>query len=126
MSKFKVGDRVRFKCAFEEYAEGQEAVVAWANDKGELNLVGDNDMWDAECLGYNAELAPSPDPVNHPAHYQSASGIECIDAIRAALTTEEFRGYCKGNAIKYVWRERMKGGDESLGKAEWYLREAVR
>jgi hypothetical protein len=48
--------------------------------------------------------------------------VECIEAIRAALTPEEFRGYCKGNVLKYVWREQHKGGVESLRKAEWYLR----
>lgn len=60
------------------------------------------------------------DNVNNPAHYRQG-GIECIDAIRAALTDEEWRGYCKGNVTKYVWRERHKGGDESLKKAQWYL-----
>lgn len=65
--------------------------------------------------------ADEVDMVNNPPHYQSESGIECIDAIRAALTPEEFRGYCKGNAIKYVWRERNKGQDESMEKAVWYL-----
>ena len=63
------------------------------------------------------------DPINHPAHY-TQGGIECIEAIKAALTEEEFRGYCKAAAIKYVWREAHKGGDESLRKAIWYLREA--
>lgn len=47
--------------------------------------------------------------------------IECIDAIRAALTPEEFRGFCKGNVLKYVWRERHKGGAEDLHKASDYL-----
>jgi hypothetical protein len=64
--------------------------------------------------------APQPDLVNAPPHYRQG-GIECIDAIRAALTNEEFRGYCKGNAIKYAWREKHKGGDEDLKKAAWYL-----
>jgi len=59
------------------------------------------------------------DPVSSPDHYQGE--IECIDAIEAALTPEEFRGYCKGNVLKYVWRERRKGGSESLSKAQWYL-----
>ena len=61
-----------------------------------------------------------PDMVNAPPHYKQG-GIECIDAIQAALTPEEFRGYCKGNALKYIWRERHKGGDESLCKAQWHL-----
>jgi hypothetical protein len=60
------------------------------------------------------------DTVNHPSHYTDG-GIECIEAIEAALTNEEFRGYCKGNCIKYNWRERHKGGTESLKKAQWYL-----
>ena len=60
------------------------------------------------------------DAVNHPPHYNQG-GVECIEAIQAALTPEEFRGYCKGNAIKYIWRERMKGQAESLEKAAWYL-----
>ena len=61
------------------------------------------------------------DQVNHTPHY-TQGGIECIDAIQAALTADEFRGYCKGNALKYVWRERSKGGDQDLRKAEWYLK----
>jgi hypothetical protein len=60
------------------------------------------------------------DPVSHPDHYTSGN-IECIDAIRSALTPEEFRGYLKGNIIKYIWRERLKGQNESLSKAGWYL-----
>lgn len=60
--------------------------------------------------------------VNHPEHYQSEDGIECIDAIRAALTPEEFLGFCKGNTLKYVWRERKKGNRaQDVSKAVWYL-----
>lgn len=62
------------------------------------------------------------DNVNRPKHYTSSeSGIECIDAIEAALTPDEFRGFCKGNALKYVWRERHKGrAIEDLEKSAWY------
>jgi len=58
--------------------------------------------------------------VDHPNHYNRGS-VECIDAIKSALTEEEFRGYLKGNAIKYIWRERYKGNEESIRKAEWHL-----
>jgi len=64
------------------------------------------------------------DPVNHPEHY-SQGEIECIDAIRAALTAEEFRGFCKGNVLKYVWRERHKGQNETLAKCVPYLNWAI-
>jgi len=58
--------------------------------------------------------------VDHPEHYNQGS-VECIQAIEAMLSPEEFRGHCKANAIKYIWREARKGGDESIDKAIWYL-----
>lgn len=61
------------------------------------------------------------DVVNHPPHYTAEGGIECIEAIEAQLTAEEYRGYLKGNCVKYLWRERHKGGVESLKKARWYM-----
>ena len=48
-------------------------------------------------------------------------GIECIDAIRACMGEEEFRGFCKGNVIKYLWRAEYKGGPEDYKKARDYL-----
>lgn len=61
-----------------------------------------------------------PDPVNHPSHY-TAGGIECIDAIKASMTHEEFCGFLKGNVIKYTWRYKQKGKPvEDLKKAQWY------
>lgn len=47
--------------------------------------------------------------------------IECIDAIRACMSEEEFKGFCKGNVIKYIWRSDYKGGREDLEKAKDYL-----
>ena len=60
------------------------------------------------------------DEVNHPEHYTDGA-IECIEAIESQQTLEEFRGYLKGNIAKYLWRERHKGGIQSLKKAQWYL-----
>ena len=59
-----------------------------------------------------------------PAHYTQGS-VECIDAIRSALTPEEFRGFCKGNVIKYAWREGSKGGNSDLLKAMDYIAYAM-
>ena len=52
--------------------------------------------------------------------YEGSNGIECIKAIEAALTYEEFRGFCKGNIIKYVWRESQKGGVVDISKMQDY------
>lgn len=65
------------------------------------------------------------DVVAKPAHYNQ-SIIECIDAIEAALTEDELRGYYKGNVLKYTWRERYKNGIEDMRKACWYYDRLVK
>ncbi len=60
------------------------------------------------------------DPVNRPEHYNTG-GMECIDAIRGMLTHDEYIGYLRGNALKYMWRFRYKKKPiEDLRKARWY------
>jgi hypothetical protein len=61
------------------------------------------------------------DPVTKAAHYNQG-GIECLAAMEASMTPDEFLGFLKGSIIKYVWRWRDKGkGAEDLGKAQFYL-----
>lgn len=63
--------------------------------------------------------------INHPTHYQSESGYECIEVMRAVLTEEQFKGFCLGNAFKYIWRAGKKDVDgfyDDVRKANWYLR----
>ena len=56
-----------------------------------------------------------------PSHY-NRYGIECIDAIKASMSPEEFAGYLKGNVIKYIWRYRYKKEPrKDLEKARVYL-----
>ena len=65
-------------------------------------------------------MVVQPDPVNHPAHY-THGGIETIDFIQAKLTPEEFRGYLKGNILKYGSRLGHKDNDmQDAGKLAWY------
>lgn len=60
------------------------------------------------------------DNVKNPDHY-TGGDIECIDAIEASMSSTEFQGFCKGNALKYLWRYRHKNGLEDLKKAAVYL-----
>ena len=63
----------------------------------------------------------SPDMVNSPSHYQ-LDGFEAIDIIKAVLTPEEYRGYLKGNTLKYIIREPYKGNPaQDVSKAKWHL-----
>lgn len=60
--------------------------------------------------------------VNHPSHYDlEGLGVEVIDVIRSILGAERFKGYCKGNVIKYILRADKKNGLEDLEKARVYL-----
>ena len=71
------------------------------------------------ALKADAAGAAMKDMVNNPPHYNK-TGIECIDAIRAA-TGDGYEYYLQGNIMKYLWRYRYKNGTEDLKKAQWYL-----
>ena len=67
-------------------------------------------------------MAESIERVNHPSHYQTKSGIECIDVMEAC--TEELSGAEAVNTcqiIKYIWRWKKKNGLEDLKKTRFYL-----
>ena len=82
------------------------------------------ECWDREVEEME-EKEVKNDNVNHPSHYTSGD-IECIDAIKASMTPEEFRGFLKGSSMKYIWRYRQKGKPvEDLKKAEWYHRKLI-
>jgi hypothetical protein len=60
------------------------------------------------------------DNVKRPKHYTShPSGIECIQVT-------EHMDFCRGNAIKYIWRAGEKGNPiEDLQKARWYIEREI-
>ena len=61
------------------------------------------------------------DPVEQPDHYNKGA-IEAIEAIKASMPEQEFNGYLKGNALKYLWRYDYKGKPvEDLRKCRWYI-----
>ncbi len=69
------------------------------------------------------------DMVNHPSHYKLANGLESKDIVRATLTPEEYKGWCKGNALKYQFRAGKKDPSkikEDYEKAVWFLNEMIR
>jgi len=67
------------------------------------------------------------DNVDCPKHYNKG-GVECIEGIKASMSKDQFKGYLKGNAMKYLWRYEDKGKPvEDLRKCrvylEWLLKE---
>ena len=60
-------------------------------------------------------------PVTRPSHYTSG-GLEVKTILKKKLTPEEFKGFCKGNILKYVFRAEYKNGAEDYRKAAQYLK----
>lgn len=62
------------------------------------------------------------DAVNNPTHYKShPSGIEAIEVT-------QHMNFCKGNAMKYLWRAGIKDSAkeiEDLRKAIWYIEKEI-
>lgn len=107
----KVAVRLR---SLREYSDNPARDWDWFRARGPAN--------ERDIVAYRVLDSEQPKSPND--HYRQGE-IECIDAIRAALTDEEWRGFCKGSVLQYVWREKHKGGDETLVKAQDYLRWAV-
>ena len=86
-----------------------------------------DDWWKRGVVKEYAIVTPSPsaaDPTN-PAHYKTGD-VECIDAIRAQLTPEQFKGYLKASLVKYVWRYEHKGAAlADLEKGKWFLERLI-
>ena len=67
------------------------------------------------------EESMNQDNVNNPQHYKQYT-LEAIEGIKGSMSNEEFQGYLKGAALKYLWRYKNKQAPvEDLRKAKWYL-----
>ena len=88
-----------------------------------------NYLKNIDVTGIDKHISLSPAVVNnedkmvqHPDHYQSSSGLEVIEVIKAF--TEGLTGMqavCTANALKYLCRWHKKNGIQDLKKAKWYI-----
>lgn len=60
-----------------------------------------------------------------PAHYVLEDGSDSMDLIAKILGREQFKGFLRGNALKYLIRYEQKGGIEDLRKALDYIERLV-
>lgn len=69
-----------------------------------------------------SEKNEKPEAVNHPLHYGGDTPFECIKVLANWLSKDEYRGFCRGNFIKYVCRLGKKDDSvQELKKARFYL-----
>ena len=75
-----------------------------------------------------AEMLQHPENIMkdniNPEHYKSKSK-ETIERLQDNLTQGEFKGYLKGNILKYLDRYEHKNGVEDLNKMQWYLNKLI-
>lgn len=89
-------------------------------------IFGENSEKSGSKEGSGADLEAKNDNVNHPNHYKSSNGIECIDAIEASVEgLTGLEAVCTANVLKYIWRWKKKNGLEDLRKAKWYLEKLI-
>ena len=63
--------------------------------------------------------------VDHPRHYNQGK-IETIEIIKSSMNKEQYKGFLKGNILKYICRSEFKENElEDLQKAQWYLNELI-
>lgn len=60
--------------------------------------------------------------VNHPSRYGGDTVYECIKVLKAWFSPDEYKGFLRGNFIKYVCRLGKKDNNvQELKKARFYL-----
>ena len=110
----RVRDRKTGLEAWMQAAHDEDSEL-WEEDAGQVD-------WEDESLeDIIARQDEEEDMVGAPKHYNTGN-IECIDAIEESMSSVAFKGYLKGNCMKYLWRYDYKGKQvEDLQKAGWYL-----
>ena len=135
--KYKVGDKVLYKCEDSVLAP-VEAVVVECEDgvSYPYHICYEYNGAVIDDLACDEELSPlepeqlrqreqffndgEPDMVNHPPHYANKDP-ETINMIRAVLTEEEFIGGLKWQILKYRDRAHDKGNyEQDMAKAKFY------
>lgn len=60
-----------------------------------------------------------------PKHYVLEDGSDSMDVLEKILGREQFKGFLRGNALKYLIRYEQKGGVDDLRKALDYIERLV-
>ena len=132
MTEFNVGDKVR---VLYNHPDGTDAVKGDTGTvlralEGGVDVEFIKHVWWLHCDSVepvedeqeadplSVANLPHPSTPHCPSHYKQGD-IECIDAIYEALGVNGFIDYCRGSAMKYLWRCEDKGDkDSDLKKAE--------
>lgn len=64
--------------------------------------------------------------ISHPERYGGDTTYECIKVLEAWLPPEQYKGFLRGNALKYLCRVGKKDETvQELKKSKWYLEKLI-
>lgn len=122
-----IGGRKMFKVDAADFYEFYPANIQGAFDNEDLNISqAIQTLYIASGSDFDIDenKDEEEDNINNPKHY-TLGKVECIDAIEGMLGEEGLMAFCVANAVKYIWRHRLKGKPiEDLEKAQWYINKA--
>jgi hypothetical protein len=102
---------------------GDGITIHYPKDQAIEHLAGSDTTYTLSDLKADCTNEYKKDNIN-PDHYKSKSK-ETIERLQDNLTQGEFKGYLKGNILKYLDRYEHKNGVEDLSKAQWYLNKLI-
>lgn len=83
-------------------------------------------IWSREGNKLVSEVCGVKEEVNHPERYGGDITYECIKVLEAWMPKEQYKGFLRGNIIKYLCRVGKKDETvQELKKAKWYLEKLI-
>lgn len=135
--RFKIGDMVSvrsdidifrrvdgvliFKSMRNERGKNGRIIGAVDEEKYGFYKISSSVFWWPGAMLREVDMAD----FNTPAHYVLEDGSDSMDLIAKILGREQFKGFLRGNALKYLIRYELKGGIEDLKKALDYIERLV-
>ncbi len=140
MTKFNIGDKVKFR-KWTEATYEHEGTIREIEYDGSIALYHIEYFEDGELdceilpgsrVAYSTEeihisvIDKNNDQVNHPAHYNVQGRKECIEEMIEKYGPSAVYMFCTLNAYKYNYRAGHKDNKEQdEAKAVWYINKAV-
>lgn len=113
-----------------------DLIISESEKANKFNVTrGDNSLLNDVEIGSISELLNFCNPqtrieqkeeVNHPERYGGDTTYECIKVLKAWVSDEEYKGFLRCNAIKYLCRAGKKDGIvQELKKSVWYINKLI-
>ena len=117
----------KYKYDISNYCDSCREIIDYSLANGDLKRMSNYEPDENILSKITSGAERTDDPVNHPNHYQTKTGLETIEVIEAFTDgLEGIEAVCTANIIKYICRWKKKNGLQDLKKAQWYLNKLIK